>query len=86
MYAARMNILNTKLIYAVLLASVAAMAFIWMITPLLKELSYQGLNLTIKPIWFLGKSRDAHSKKWWDRARFYNYRRAYTGAHRGVHW
>lgn len=86
MYAAGMSILNAKLIYAVLLASVVSMAFIWMITPLLKEFGYQGANIVIKPLWLLGKSKDARSKTWWNRARFYNYRRAYAGEHRGVNW
>lgn len=81
-----MNILNAKLIYTMLLCTVTAMAAIWMIPPLLRELRWHSASIALKPLWFAGKSYNPHNRSPWNRVRFYNRRRAYTGGHRGVKW
>jgi hypothetical protein len=81
-----MNILNVKLIYTVLLCTVTAMAAIWMIPPLLRELGYHSAGIALKPLWFAGKSNNHRDLRPWNRLRFYNHRRAYAGEHRGVKW
>ena len=81
-----MNALNAKVMYSALWMIVTVTMTLWLIPPLLRELGYHGVGIAFKPAWFLGKSRNPSAKTIIGRIRFYNYRRAYTGEHRGIQW
>lgn len=81
-----MNALNAKIMYSVLWMIVTASMAAWLVLPVLRELGYQSVGITIKPAWFLGKSNNHRSKTWLGKVRFYNHRRTYMGGHRGVKW
>lgn len=80
-----MNILNMKIAYAALFMTVAAIIAVEMIIPYVKEVGYHTVGIGLKPIWFLGKSNNPRGNLL-QQIRFYNFRRTYTGGHRGVKW
>lgn len=79
-----MNILEMK-VFLALLAVVLTIVSVEMIINTTKEFGYQTAGLAAKPLWFLGRNGNPRGAGW-DRLRFYNFRRAYVGGHRGVKW